>query len=145
MRFRTSVQAHGKTATGFEVPDDVVAALGRGKRVPVVVTINGYSYRSTVAPYRGQNLLPLSAENREAAGVVAGQEVDIDLEVDDGPRTIDLPDDLAAALAEAGRREAFDSLSFTRRRELVESVLSAKQAETRERRIARAVGEVADA
>jgi hypothetical protein len=145
MRFRTTVLAHGKTATGFEVPDDVVAALGRGKRVPVVVTINGYSYRSTVAPYRGQNLLPLSAENREGAGVAAGQEVDIDLEVDDAPRTVEVPADLAAALGAAGRREAFDALSFTRQRELVEGVLGAKKAETRERRIAQALDEVTGA
>ena len=145
MRFRTTVQAHGKTATGFEVPDAVVAELGRGKRVPVVVTINGYSYRSTVAPYRGQNLLPLNAENREGAGIVAGQEVEIDLEVDDAPRTVEVPDDLAAALAGAGAREAFDGLSFTRQRELVEGVLGAKKPETRERRIAQAVEDVAGA
>jgi hypothetical protein len=145
MRFQMTVQAHGKTATGFEVPDEVVAALGRGKRVPVVVTIAGHSYRSTIAPYRGQNLLPLSAPNREAAGVVAGQVVDVDLEVDDAPRTVDVPDDLAAALADARAREVFDGLSFTRQRELVEAVLGAKKAETRERRVAQAVQEVAGA
>lgn len=139
MRYRTTLLLHGKTATGFEVPDDVVAALGRGRRVPVVVTINGYSYRTTVAPYGGRNLIPLNAENRAGAGIEAGDEVDLDLEVDDAPRTVDVPDDLAAALADAGVRAAFDALSVTARREIVAGVLGAKKAETRERRIAQAV------
>lgn len=139
MRYRTTLLLHGKTATGFEVPDEVVAALGRGKRVPVVVTINGYAYRTTVAPYGGRNLLPLNAENRAGAGIEAGDEVDLDLEVDDAPRTVEVPDDLAAALAEAGVRPAFDALSFTAQREIVTGVLGAKKAETRERRVAQAV------
>ncbi|MDM7854718.1 YdeI/OmpD-associated family protein [Cellulomonas alba] len=139
MRYRTTLLLHGKTATGFEVPDDVVAELGRGRRVPVVVTINGYSYRTTVAPYGGRNLIPLNAENRAGAGIEAGDEVDLDLEVDDEPRTVEVPDDLAAALADAGARAAFDALSFTAQREIVTGVLGAKRAETRERRIAQAV------
>ena len=77
MRFRTTILLSGKTATGIPVPDDVVAALGRGKRVAVVVTLNGHSYRSSVAPYNGQNLVALSAENRAAAGVEGGQEVEV--------------------------------------------------------------------
>lgn len=143
MRYRTTLQLHGRTATGFEVPDDVVAALGRGRRVPVVVTINGYSYRTTVAPYAGRNLIPLNAENRAGAGIEAGDEVDLDLEVDDAPRTVEVPDDLAAALAAAGVRGAFDALSFTAQREIVTGVLGAKKAETRERRVAQAVAGLA--
>lgn len=142
MRYRTTLLLHGKTATGFEVPDDVVAALGRGRRVPVVVTINGYSYRTTVAPYGGRNLIPLSAENRAGAGIEAGDEVDLDLEVDDAPRTVEVPDDLAAALADAGVRPAFDALSFTAQREIVTGVLGAKKAETRERRVAQAIADL---
>jgi hypothetical protein len=139
MRYRTTLLLHGKTATGFELPDEVVAALGRGRRVPVVVTIGDHSYRTTVAPYGGRNLVPLSAENRAAAGIEAGDEVDLDLEVDDAPRTVEVPDDLASALAAAGLRDAFDALSFTTQREIVTGVLGAKKAETRERRIAQAV------
>jgi len=138
MRFRTTILQSGKTATGIPVPDDVVAALGRGKRVPVVVTLNGHSYRSTVTPYNGQNLIGLSAENRAAAGVEGGQEVEVELAVDNAPRTVEVPDDLAAALA-GPARAAFDSLSYSRQRAIVEPIEAAKTAETRERRIAKAV------
>jgi len=138
MRFRTTILQSGKTATGIPVPDDVVAALGRGKRVPVVVTLNGHSYRSTVTPYNGQNLIGLSAENRAAAGVEGGQEVEVELAVDNAPRTVEVPDDLAAALA-GPARAAFDALSYSRQRAIVEPIEAAKTAETRERRIARAV------
>ncbi|GIG22987.1 hypothetical protein Cch01nite_37110 [Cellulomonas chitinilytica] len=142
MRFRTTILQSGKTATGIPVPDDVVAALGRGKRVPVVVTLNGHSYRSTVAPYNGQNLIGLSAENRAAAGVEGGQDVEVELEVDDAPRTVEVPDDLAAALT-GPARAAFDALSYSRQRAIVEPIEAAKTTETRERRIAKAVADLA--
>lgn len=141
MRFRTTILQSGKTATGIPVPDDVVAALGRGKRVPVVVTLNGHSYRSTVTPYNGQNLIGLSAENRAAAGVEGGQEIEVELAVDDAPRTVEVPDDLAAALA-GPARAAFDALSYSRRRAIVEPIEAAKTVETRERRIAKAVADL---
>ncbi|MGY4643970.1 YdeI/OmpD-associated family protein [Cellulomonas sp. URHB0016] len=141
MRFRTTILLAGKTATGIPVPDDVVAALGRGKRVPVVVTLNGHSYRSSVAPYNGQNLVALSAENRTAAGVEGGQEVEVDLEVDDEPRTVPVPDDLAAALA-GPARAAFDALSYSRQRAIVEPIGAAKTPETRQRRIDKAVADL---
>lgn len=142
MRFRTTILQSGKTATGIPVPDDVMAALGRGKRVPVVVTLNGHSYRSSVTPYNGQNLIALSAENRAAAGVEGGQEVEVELAVDDAPRTIEVPDDLATALA-GPARAAFDALSYSRQRAIVEPIEAAKTAETRERRIAKAVADLA--
>ena len=141
MRFRSTVQLSGKSATGIPVPAEAVAAMNRGARFPVVVTINGHSYRSTVTPYRGETMLPLSAENRAAAGVEAGQEVDVDIEHDDAPRTIDVPDDLAAALSDAGRA-ALDALSFSRKRAIIEPIEAAKTAETRSRRIAKAVEEL---
>lgn len=131
-------------ATGIPVPAEVVAALGRGKRPPVVVTIGGHTYRSTVAAYGDVFMLPLSQERRVAAGVEAGQTVEITLELDTQPRTVDVPDDLAAALAEQpGRRAAFDALSYTARKEHVRQVTTAKAAETRQRRIARIVAALA--
>src|SRR4051794_22574061 len=142
MRFRTTVELSGKSATGLPVPAEVVTALDRGARFPVVVTINGHSYRSTVTPYRGQTMLPLSAEHRAAAGVDAGQEVEVDLEPDDAPRTVEVPDDLAAALAGPARK-AFDALSFSRQRAVVDPILAAKTPETRGRRIAKAVSDLA--
>ncbi|MBZ0284318.1 MAG: YdeI/OmpD-associated family protein [Anaerolineae bacterium] len=124
-------------ATGLSVPPEIVAGLGKGKKPPVKVTINGYTYRSTVAGYGTVFMLPLSAENRKAAGVNAGDEVEVTLELDTEPRTVDIPADLAAALAaKPGATEAFDALAPSRRKEFVRQVNEAKAQETRDRRIA---------
>ena len=140
----TITQEEGLNATGIPVPADVVTALGQGKRPPVVVTVGGHSYRSTVAAYGDVFMLPLSQERRAAAGVEAGQTVEITLELDAEPRTVDVPDDLAAALAERpGLRAAFDALSYSTRKEHVRQVETAKAAETRQRRIAKIVAGLA--
>ena len=140
MRFRALLLLHGKTATGFEVPAEIVAALGGGKRPPVLVTINGYTYRNTVAVYGGQYLMGVSAEHRRGAGVEAGDMLDVKLELDTQPREVAVPPDLAAALdADPGARPAFDALSFSQRSAHVRSVEAAKTDATRQRRIARVV------
>jgi hypothetical protein len=139
MRFTTTLQLHGKTATGIDVPEEVVAALGQGKKPKVVVTVNGYSYRSSVAVMGGQSLVPLAAEHRAAAGVEAGQVIEVDLELDTAPREVEVPEALAAALDAAGKRAAFDALNYTTRKEHARSVTEAKQEATRERRIAKVV------
>lgn len=140
-RFRTEVELHGKTATGLPVPAEVVAGFGVGKKPPVLVTIGGYTYRTTVAVYGGAYMLALSAANRAAAGVFAGDTIEVDLELDVAERTVTVPDDLAAAMADRpGARAAFDALSFTNRRERVDAVEGAKRPETRERRISKIVG-----
>ena len=142
--FRTTVmQAEGKQATGLEIPAEVVAALGSHKRPPVVMTIAGYSYRSTVANYGETFLIPLAAEHRTAAGVRAGDPVEVTLALDTAPRIVEVPDDLAAALAAVpGAREAFDQLATSARKEHARQVTSAKAAETRQRRIAAVVAKV---
>jgi len=133
-----------KNATGIPVPADVVAALGAGKRPPVVVHIGGISYRSTVAAYGDVFMLPLSQERRAAASVEGGQTVEITLELDEQPRMVDVPDDLAAALAgQPGLPDAFDALSYSARKEHVRQVTTAKAAETRQRRIAKIVAGLA--
>ena len=143
MRFTATIELGGKTATGIPVPEEVVLGLGRGKRVPVVVTIGGHSYRSTIAAYNGAYMLPLAAEHREAAGVAAGQEVEVDVEVDDAPREVEVPEDLAVALAaDAAAQAAFDRLSYSNKRRIVLSVEGAKAAETRARRIDKALAEL---
>ncbi|HEX6799179.1 MAG TPA: YdeI/OmpD-associated family protein [Ktedonobacterales bacterium] len=140
MRFRAVVQLNGKTATGIQVPPEVVASLGAGKRPSVRVTINGYTYRSTVAPMGGAFMLPVSAEVREGASVAAGDEVDVDVELDAEPREVSVPPDLAQALAgDADARRFFDGLSYSNQRRIVLSIDDAKTAETRQRRIAKAV------
>ena len=137
MRFTTSVELGGQTATGLVVPDGVVEALGAGKRPPVTVTLGGHTYRSTVARRGDRYLLPLSAENRAAAGVAAGDTVDVDVEVDTAPRTVEVPADLAAALdGEPAARARFDALPYTHRKEHVRAVESAKAEATRQRRVA---------
>ena len=134
------VELGGKTATGFRVPADVVLAFGRGKRVPVRVTIGGHQYRSTVAPYGDDYFLPLSAENRAAAGVAAGDEVDVEIELDDAPRTVEVPSDLAKALKAApAAKKFFDGLSYSNQRWFVLSVEGAKKPETRVRRVEKAI------
>ena len=134
MEFRTTVVQSGKTATGMQVPDDVVAALGGGRRPPVTVTLGGYGYRTTIAPMGGAFWIPLSAEHREAAGVRAGQEVDVRVELDTAPRETPLPEDLAAALDEDARA-FFDGLAPSHRKEWVRWVVEAKKPETRAARI----------
>lgn len=140
MTFRTVIELGGKTATGFRVPDDVVTALGSGKRPAVIVRIGSHVYRSTVAVMDGVFMVPLSAENREAAGVTAGDEVEVALELDTAPREVAVPDDFAAALdADPPARTTFDALSYSNRRFHVESITGAKTDETRRRRIEKSV------
>jgi hypothetical protein len=135
-RFITTIELGGKTATGFAVPDEVVAALGAGKRPKVKVTLGSHSYRTTVAPMGGRFLVPLAAEHREAAGVAAGDEVQVDLVLDTEPREVEVPPDLAAALQRVPKaRQAFDAMSYTHRKEWVRSIEDAKKPETRTRRI----------
>jgi hypothetical protein len=140
MRFRTTIIQTGKTAAGIRVPDEIVEALAAGKRPPVTVTIGGYAYRNTVAVMGGEYWVGVSAEHRAGAGVAAGDEVDVDLELDTAPRTLEVPPDLAAALdAEPAARTFFDSLSYSNRQWHVLSVEGAKTDETRRRRIAKSV------
>ena len=129
-----------KTATGFGVPDEVVEALGHGKRPAVTVRIGDHMYRSTVAVMDGRFVVPLSAENRAAAGVTAGDEIEVELALDTAPRVMAVPDDFAAALdAEPAARRTFDGLSYSLQRYHVEQVTGAKTDETRQRRIAKSV------
>lgn len=144
MRFRTTIELHGKTATGYRVPVEVVEALGKGRKKPAVrVTIGPHTYRSTVAAYGDDFFLPLSAENRTAAGVVAGQEIEVDIELDTEPREVSVPVDFAEALdAAPPARERFESLSYSNKRRYVLAVDAAKTPETRQRRIAKSVAEL---
>ncbi len=130
-------QAEGMKATGIVIPPEAVAALGTSKKPPVKVTINGYTYRSTVAVMGGAFMVGVGAEHRDAAGLKAGDPIEVTLELDAEPRTVELPADLAAALAKKkGARAAFDASSPSARKEFMRQVESAKAQETRERRIA---------
>jgi len=136
MKFHGRVELNGKTATGIEVPAEVVTGLGAGKRPAVRATVNGFTYRSSVAPMGGRFLLPVSAQIRAGAGVAAGDEVDVDLEVDTEPRTVSVPADLAVALdTDPAVRRAFAALSYSQQLRYVQPVEDAKAAATRQRRI----------
>jgi bifunctional DNA-binding transcriptional regulator/antitoxin component of YhaV-PrlF toxin-antitoxin module len=140
VKFRAKVELGGKTATGIEVPAAVVAKLGSSKRPAVTVTVNRYTYRSTVAPMGGRFMLPVSAQVREAAGVAAGDQVDVVLELDTAPREVMVPADFGRALSrDAAARRFFDGLSFSNKQRIVIPIEAAKAPETRERRIAKAI------
>jgi hypothetical protein len=140
MRFRTTILQGDKTATGIRIPDEVVEALGAGKRPAVTVTIHGFSYRNTVAVMGGEYWVGVSAENRAGAGVAGGDEVDVDIELDTAPRVVTVPDDFAGALdAEPKARATFDGLSYSNKSWHVLQVTGAKTDETRQRRIAKSV------
>jgi hypothetical protein len=143
VRFRATLQTNGKTATGIEVPPSGVEALGGGKRPPVRITLHEHTYRTTVAKMGGRFLIPVSAEVRQAAGVTAGDDLDVGIELDDAPRTVEVPADLAAALeAEPAAAQAWTALSYTHRKEWVRSVEDAKKPETRQRRVQAAVDQL---
>ena len=140
MKFHSVVQLGGKTATGIPVPEEVVTSLGSSKRPPVRVTINGHTYRSTLASRGGQFMLPISAENRASAGVAAGDEVEVDIELDTEPREVTVPPDLAEALErEVDAKRYFEGLSYSQKQRHVLPIEQAKTAETRQRRIDKAL------
>jgi hypothetical protein len=140
MRFRTTILGTGKTTAGFEVPEEVVQALGAGRRPPVRVTISGYTYRNTVAVMGGVYMIGVSNEHRTASGLAAGDVVDVDLELDTAPREVTVPAELAAALdAEPVARATFEKLSYSNKSWHTLQVAGAKSDETRQRRIAKSI------
>jgi len=136
--FRTTLLQQGNNV-GIDVPEEIVLGFGAGKRVPVRVTINGYSYQSTVAVMGGKYLVGVNAAHRAASGVAGGEEHEVTLEHDAAPRTVEVPADLATALDDAGVRAQFDALAPSRRKEHVRSVEDAKAEATRQRRVAKVV------
>lgn len=142
-KFKTAVmQAEGMNATGIVVPDEIVEKLAAGKKPKVSVAIQGYTYRSTIAVMGGKFMLPLAKEHRYAAGVKAGDKVEVSLELDTAPREVEVPKDFAAALKKAGLTMDFAALAFTHRKEHVRAIEEAKAPETRLRRIEKAVAMV---
>ncbi|MCD1260095.1 DUF1905 domain-containing protein [Paenibacillus athensensis] len=140
MQFQSTVMLSGKTATGLEVPPDIVEALGSGKKPAVTVTINGYAYRTTVATMGGRFMIPLSAEHRAGCGVSAGDEVEVGIELDTQVREMVPPDDFQAALnGEEAAAQFWAGLSYSNKRRVVLNIEGAKTAETRQRRIDKAV------
>lgn len=141
IRFPATVQQTGKTTTGIRVPDEVLAALGGSKRPKVVVTLdNGFSYRTTVGSHDGAAFLSVSAAVRAEAGIAGGDEIEVELAIDDAPRVVEIPGDLVAALADDSDAQAFlGGLTASQQQGFADSVTSAKKPETRQRRVDAAV------
>jgi hypothetical protein len=145
MKFKTKLfQGESKNVTGIVIPAEVVDRLGAGKRPPVKVTINGYTYRNTVAVMGGKYMVGVAAEHREKAKVKGGDTIDVDLVLDTAPREVAVPADLVAALKKAKVLAAFEALAYTYRKEDARSVDEAKAPETRARRIGKIVQRIVD-
>jgi hypothetical protein len=143
MRLRLELKGHGGNTAGFEIPDEVVEELDGGRRPKVVVTVGKHTWRSSIANMGGTFMLGVSMANREAAGVSAGETLDVDIELDSAPREVDVPDDLAAELTrDAAAAAAWETWSFTRQKEAARSLIEAKKPETRARRLEKVLAEL---
>jgi Bacteriocin-protection, YdeI or OmpD-Associated/Domain of unknown function (DUF1905) len=139
VKFRAIVEPP-EPMRGLEIPDEAVQVLGKTKRPPVIITINGHTWKSRVAIMRGRYLLGLSNANRKAAGVSTGDEVEVQVELDTVARVVVEPEDFARALdGDPAARAAYDRLAYTHKREHIRAIESAKRADTRERRIQQAL------
>ena len=138
--FRTTLLQSGKTATGIEIPAEIVEGLNAGKVPPVVVTVNGYTYRGTVAVMGGAYMVGFNADHRAASGISGGDEIEVDVKLDTEPRRVEIPEELATALAaDPEARATFEKLSNSNKGWHVSQVTGAKTDETRERRIAKSI------
>jgi hypothetical protein len=146
IRFRATILQAGKTATGIQIPDEVIAKLGTSKRPPVRVTIKGYTYRSTVAVMAGKFMVGVNAENREKAEVAGGDKVEVEIALDTELREVTVPADFAIMLSRNAKvREHFDGLSHSKKKALVQGIEEAKTVETRQRRIDKALADLKEA
>jgi hypothetical protein len=140
MKFTGPLILSGKTSTGIRVSEDIVSALGKSRKPPVRVTVNGHTWRSSIAFMGGEFWLGVSAENRAAAGVEAGDEIEVEVEPDTDPRQIEVPADVAEALErEPEARKYFETLSYSNKRRHILAIEGAKAADTRQRRIDKSV------
>ncbi len=139
-KFETTILTAGKTATGIRVPDDIVEKLGAGKKPPVKISINKYTYRSTIAVMNGTFMVGISADVREKAGVKGGDKINVEIELDAEPREVTLPPDFKKALDKnAAAKKFYDGLSYSRKKNYVVLIEQAKTEETRKKRIDKAI------
>lgn len=145
--FTTTLWASGGNNVGIVVPEEIVLSFGRGRRVPVVVTIDGgYSYRTTIASMGGRYLVSFNAETRAATGRGAGDEVEVRLELDDAPREVEVPPALQAALdANPDAAEAWARLAPSHKKAHALAIAGAKAEETRDRRVAKTIEQLTSA
>jgi len=136
MKFTTTIFTGGGNTAGFWIPEDIVMSFNKGKRVPVIVTINGYSYRNTITSYEGKFAIGVSVENREKANLKVGDEVEIELVLDDQPREVEVPQDMQEELSkDLKAKEIFEKLAYSHKKEYVRWITEAKKQETRKARL----------
>jgi len=141
MKFKTTLLQSGKTATGIEVPAKIVESFGAGKKPPVRVTINGYTYRNTIAVMGGVYMVGVSAEHRKGAGIEGGQQIEVTIELDKDAREVEIPPEFQQTLNKnAAAKKTFDTLSNSKKKAIVIPIKDAKTDETRDRRIEKAIG-----
>jgi len=144
VRLQLELVSHGGNTAGFEIVDKVVEELGGGRRPKVVVTVGAHTWRSSIANMGGQFMLGMSQENRALAGVAAGDVLDVEIELDTAPRTVEVPEDLAVALAaDEAAAEKWAAWSFTNQKEAARQLTEAKKPETRARRLEKVLGDLA--
>lgn len=144
--FDATIAKEGEEANAsffLHVPPEVVADFGKKGQVKVKVVIDGYAYRTSIAPYGGTHYLGVRKEIRQAIGKLDGGPVHVSIEVDSDPRVVEVPEDFAEVM-EINVRAAFDKLSYTHQKEYVAWIVEAKKAETRQRRIEKAVEMIAE-
>ena len=140
LRFRAELESSGKTTAGFEVPESVVEALGGGKHPKIVATVNGFTFRTSIASMGGRYMFGLSADRRKEAGVQAGEVHDVEVELDTAPREVEVPEDFANALNQEPAVKAFwDTLSYSNKSWHALQITGAKQAVTRASRIEKSI------
>jgi hypothetical protein len=145
MKFKTTlVQGQSKNVVGIVIPAEIIESLGGGRRPPVKVTINGYSYRNTVGIMAGKYMVGVAAEHRDKAKVRGGDTTEVDIELDLAPREVIVPADFAAALAKGRALKFFEALAYSHRKEHVRAIEEAKSPETRRRRIEKAIQKILD-
>jgi hypothetical protein len=138
--FKTTLLQSGKNITGIVIPDTVVEGLGGGKKPAVVVIVNGYTYRSSVAVMGGRYMVGLSAERRVESGLKGGDAITVSLALDDAPRVMEVPPDLQKALdKDRSARRFFATLSYSNQRRHIDPINAAKSPDTRARRIEKSV------
>jgi len=140
LKFSTSLLQAGKTATGIVIPAELIEKLGAGKKPPVKVTINDFTYRSTVAVTSGEFMVGVNAENREGAGIKGGDKIDVTIELDTEPRKAEVPMEFKKALDKNEKaKKIFETLSFSKKIALIYPIAKAKKDETRDRNIEKAL------
>lgn len=132
--YRTIVIGQGNHAS-IEIPSENLAELGANKRAPLKITINGYTYQSTATGVNGKCMVVFPQRDREAAGVSAGDTITVHLELDSGHRQVAMPVELVDALKKAGLSEAFEELTYSKRKEFARQVTEAKAEATKSRRV----------